>query len=93
MILSYCSLQKWNLHPASSKSFHYGHTTENFTYLVVTSIQCSFLRLCNFSGSWAVSLQILLKEVYECKKLEEQRVTSALPLRQLMLKTAERQVT
>ena len=85
MILSYCSLQNCNMHPASSESYR-GHilnlnqTTENFTYLVVTSTQHSFLRLCNFSGSWAVSLQILGRGINiqktACNRLPSKRGTS-----------------
>ena len=74
------------MHPASSESLLYGHilnlnqTTENFTYLVVTSTQHSLLRLRNFSGSWAVSLQILGRGINiqktACNRLPSKRGTS-----------------
>ena len=74
------------MHPASSESLHYGHilnlnqTTENFTYLVVTSTQHSLLRLCNFSGSRAVSLQILGRGIdiqkTSCNRFLSKRGTS-----------------
>ena len=86
MILSYFSLQNCNMHPASSESLHYAYilnlnqTTENFTYLFVTSTQHSLLRLRNFSGSWAVSLQILGRGINiqktACNRLPSKRGTS-----------------